>query len=440
MLGQSMQIAVIGAGVSGSLAARLLSAEHEVTLFEANAYPGGHANTVDVQLGDARFAVDTGFMVFNRQTYPHFSRLLQLLKIPSRRSDMSFSVQNSNSGLEYQGSSINGLFAQRRNAFSPAFCKMLLDIVRFNRCASAAVATGEIDDRDTVGDFLQRCNIGSRFVDNYLVPMSAAIWSANPESILGFPAKFMLGFFRNHGLIQISNRPQWLTIPGGSRRYVAALLAPLGDRLRLGCPVAAVTRSEDGVTVVPEDGPPERFDQVVMASHADQTLRMLADATAAEQEVLQAFPYQKNEAVLHTDTSMMPSKRRAWASWNYRVPCGDQQSASVTYDLSRLQKHDSPEPILLTLNETESIDPTRVIRRFTYHHPGYGQSSIDAQRRHAEVSGVNNTHFCGAYWGYGFHEDGVKSALAVARTFGLDLDSCTAASTREPSATVAIGQ
>lgn len=435
-----MRIAVIGAGISGSLAARLLSTKHEVTLFEANRYAGGHANTVDVELGGQRFAVDTGFMVFNRQTYPHFCQLLKLLDVHVQLSDMSFSVRNSNTGLEYQGSSLNGLFARRRNAFNAAYCKMLLDIVRFNRRATSAVTTGKIDDQMTVGDFLDECRIGGRFVTDYLVPMSAAIWSANPETILGFPARFMLGFFANHGLIQVRNRPQWLTIPGGSRRYVAALLAPLGEQVRLGTPVSSVTRTGDGVTVQLEDGLPESFDQVVFATHADQTLRMLGDATPTEQELLRAFPYQPNEAVLHTDSSLMPSCQRAWASWNYHIPRGEQLTASVTYDLSRLQNHASPEPILLTLNETESIDPDKVIRKFTYHHPGYSQASIAAQRRHSEISGENKTHYCGAYWGYGFHEDGVNSALAVARYFDLDLDSCTAASMKASLATADTGR
>ena len=435
-----MRIAVIGAGISGGLTARLLSARHEVTLFEANSYAGGHANTVDVQFDDATFPVDTGFMVFNRQTYPHFCRLLEILKIPAQASDMSFSVRNNNTNLEFQGSSLNGLFAQRLNALNPSFGKMLWDIVRFNRRASAAVASGGVDAKETVGDFLQRWKIGGRFISDYLVPMSAAIWSANPETILDFPARFMLGFFANHGLIQISNRPQWFTIPEGSRRYVTALLAPLREQVRLNTPVSSVTRSVDDVTVEPVGGPPETFDQVVFAIHADQTLRLLTDATPSEREVLGEFPYQSNDAVLHTDTTLMPNNRRAWASWNYHIPCGDRRTASVTYDLSRLQNHESPEPILLTLNDTQSIDPSRVIRRFTYHHPGFSQSSVAAQQRYNEISGANNTHYCGAYWGYGFHEDGVNSALAVAAQFDLSLESCKAVSTKASLATVASGQ
>lgn len=439
-----MRIAIIGTGISGSLAARLLSTRHEVTAFEANRYAGGHANTVDVTVEGKEFSVDTGFMVFNRRTYPNFCRLLEMLEITSQPSEMSFSVRCVESGLEYQGSSLNGLFAQRMNCVRPSFLRMLNDIARFNRCGSAAVAS---PDRRvaplsrgpmtplpgaTVREFLGACGVGRRFVAHYLVPMSAAIWSASPQDILDFPAEFMLRFFANHGLMQLRDRPQWRTIIGGSRNYVRALLEPLQGLVRLGCPIESVARSDDRVIVKPKDAPYEVFEQVVFASHADQTLRMLSDPTHAERQILSAFPYQPNQAVLHTDVSLLPRRRRAWASWNYHIPRGSDQSASVTYDLSRLQNQNSATPILLTLNATDDIDPAKVLRTFEYEHPAFSRESIGAQRRFNEISGRRRTHFCGAYWGYGFHEDGACSALAVADHFGIDLDACTVASTKEP--------
>jgi predicted NAD/FAD-binding protein len=428
-----MRIAIVGTGISGSLVARLLSTEHDVTVFEANNFPGGHANTVDVDLEEGRFPVDTGFMVFNRRTYPNFCRLLQLLEITSQPSDMSFSVRCEKTGLEYQGSSLDGLFAQRLNCLRPTFLRMLRDIRCFNQRGRKAAASGELKDRRTVGDFIRECGLGRRFLDHYLVPMASSIWSSSPRAILEFPADFMIGFFANHGLMQLQDRPQWRTIVGGSRKYVEALLEPLRERVRLSCPVAAVTRTKDGVIVTTVEGQQECFDEVVFASHADQTLKMLDDATGSERQILGSFPYQANEAVLHTDTQLLPKRRRAWASWNYYIPQGDDHSASVTYDLSRLQNHDSPSPILLTLNATECIPEDKILRTFNYQHPAYSRESISAQRRFTEISGRNRTHFCGAYWGYGFHEDGVNSALAVAKHFGIGLDACKVASTKELS-------
>ena len=444
-----MNIAIIGSGVSGSLVARLLSTQHQVTLFEANEYPGGHANTVDVAVGGTRYPVDTGFMVFNRRTYPNFCRLLEMLNIASQPSDMSFSVSCAATGLEYQGSSLNGLFAQRRNVLRPAFYRMLRDIFRFNRLGTTAAASGQLLDGRTVGQFLTECGVGSMFVQRYLVPMAAAIWSSKPQAILEFPANFLVGFFANHGLLQIADRPQWRTIRGGSRNYIRALLSPIRHRLRLNEPISAVRRESQQVIVTTQPvtsrgasdgqreqpGREESFDHVVFASHADQTLRMLSDATDDERRTLSAFPYQPNRAVLHTDTSVLPRRRRAWASWNYHIPEADQQSASVTYDLSRLQRHLSADPILLTLNDERPIDPERILRTFKYHHPAFSRESIAAQRCFDVISGKNRTHFCGAYWGYGFHEDGVNSALAVSSYFGIGLEACTAASTRELSGT-----
>lgn len=429
-----MRIAVIGTGVSGCLIARILSTQHQVTVFESNDYAGGHSNTVNVDMEGVQYPVDTGFMVFNRKTYPNFCRLLELLNIESQPSDMSFSVRCERTGIEYQGSSFNGIFAQRRNLLRPSFVRMLVDILRFNRKGMAEAEGGSLRNDQTVGEFLRSCRVGDAFLRQYLIPMSAAIWSSTPNSILDFPSRFMIAFFANHGLMQIRNRPAWRTILGGSRTYVKALLGPILHNVRLNSAVTSVTRESDRVIVSSIQGP-ETFDEVVFAAHSDQALELLSDPTAAEQQLLQAIPYHSNEAVLHTDASLLPTRRRAWASWNYHIADRDDIGASLTYNVSRLQNHNSPTPILVTLNATEKIASERIIRKFTYHHPAYSVAAIEAQGKHQEISGKNRTHYCGAYWGNGFHEDGVNSALAVAKSFGLNLESCTAASTKEQSAT-----
>ena len=431
-----MRIAIIGSGISGSLVARLLANRHDVTLFEAAHYAGGHANTVDVEVDGEQFSVDTGFMVFNRRTYPNFCRLLEYLDVPCRESDMTFSVCCDATRLEYQGGTLNGLFAQRLNLLRPAFWSMLLDILRFNREATRDAATADLCC-STLSDYLREGGYGRWMIDRYLRPMIAAIWSASPEEVDRFPVHFLLGFLRNHGLLQVRNQPRWRTIVGGSRKYLQALLRPIQDRVRLNCPVEGVWRHTDHVVLKVVDKSPEIFDEVIFATHADQTLKLLSDADEIEQELLQAFPYQPNEAVLHTDTGLLPVNRRAWASWNYRVKKESDQPATVTYDLSRLQGHNSSTPILLTLNDTQSIDTSKILRTFSYHHPAFRLESITAQKQHGSVRGRRRTHFCGAYWGYGFHEDGVNSALAVAKHFGIELERCTVASTKVTSPTSA---
>ncbi|PQO30619.1 FAD-dependent oxidoreductase [Blastopirellula marina] len=429
------RIAVIGGGISGNLVARMLHSDHDVTLFEAASYPGGHSNTVTCTIDSVSYDVDTGFMVFNDQTYPNFCRLLDMLDVEAQDSDMSFSVRCEQSGLEYQGSSLRGLFPSWRNITSIRYWTMLRDILRFNRLGTEAVRGETIADRETVGQFLDRCCVGTMFREKYLLPMAAAIWSAEPQQILDFPAQFFLGFCDNHGLMQVTRRPQWKTIVGGSKQYVRKLIQPLGDRVRLNSPVKRVLRDASGITVITKDDQAETFDQVVFATHADQTLKMLADPTEIEQEILGHFPYQPNEAVLHTDTRLMPQHRHAWASWNYLLPEGHQTTASVTYDLSRLQNVASPTPILLSLNITDRIDPSKILQRIPYDHPAFNRHSYSAQKRLPQIQGEQQTYFCGAWCGYGFHEDGVKSALAVAAYFGKNLDACTVACTKERSPT-----
>jgi uncharacterized protein len=426
-----MKIAVIGAGISGNVVANLLHPGHEVHLFEANDYPGGHTNTVEFEAWGRTWAADTGFMVFNERTYPHFIRLLKRLDVPSQDSDMSFSVRCEQTGLEYEGGSLNGLFAQRSNLFRPGFYRMLRDILRFNREASAWL--DHRNDTMTLGQYLEKHRFGRPFVERYLIPMTAAIWSARPRAVLEFPAHFLIGFFRNHGLLQIRNRPRWKTVLGGARNYVTRLLEPLAGRVRLNCPVVCVARHEDHVAVTPKNAPAEQFDQVVFATHADQTLEILADASDPEREILGAFQYQPNQTVLHADWSVLPRRQRAWASWNYHIASQPDLPVAVTYNLSRLQRIESPEPVLVTLNPNGRVNPALILRTFDYQHPAYGIHSRQAQLRHAEINGHRRTYFCGAYWGYGFHEDGLVSALAVARCFGRDLDSCTVASTKATS-------
>ena len=408
-------------------AARLLADDHDVHLFEANSYVGGHTHTVDVEVGGTRYPADTGFMVFNDRTYPNFIRMLDWLEVPSRASDMSFSVRCDRTGLEYQGGTLLGLFAQRRNLFRPSFYRMIRDILRFNREAPSLLDAE--DESITLDDYLRDHQYSTQFVNHYLAPMGASIWSTPSGRFRQFPARYTVGFFRNHGLLQVRDRPQWKTILGGAVKYVEALLRPLGDRVRLNCPVERVQRQGEQVTVTPRDGESEVFDCVVMAAHSDQSLAMLADPSPAEQEILGAIPYQENEIVLHTDTSVLPRTRRAWASWNYYMLASEESEVTLTYNLNQLQGHKSAEPILETLNPTITIDPAKVLARMTYHHPIYSVQAIDAQRRYAEISGQRGTYFCGAYWGYGFHEDGVRSALAVADCFGKSLETCIAAST-----------
>lgn len=406
-----MKIAVVGTGISGMVAARELSRDHELDVFEAAGYPGGHTNTLDVQEGDRKLAIDTGFIVFNERTYPNFCRLLGELGVERRTSDMSFSVRNEQSGLEYNGTDLNGLFAQRRNLLRPGFWRMVRDILRFYR--EAVEVLERPDDGLLLGDYLRERGYSRAFVEDHLIPMGAAVWSSTAEGMRRFPLRFLVQFFKNHGFLQVEDRPDWLTVVGGSRSYVQPLITPFRDRLRLNTPVRAIRRDAQGVSVSTASGEVLHYDRVVLATHSDTSLRMLTDASPLEREVLGAFEYQSNEAILHTDRSVMPRLRRAWASWNYHVLHPPSELPTVTYWMNLLQGLSCAEDYFVSLNR-DDIDPARVLRRIAYAHPVFTSATVAAQARHAEVDGSNRVHFCGAYWGYGFHEDGVKSGLRVA--------------------------
>jgi predicted NAD/FAD-binding protein len=410
-----VKIAVIGSGIAGNVAAWHLSREHELTVFEAGSHAGGHTHTHEVEQAGRRYSVDTGFIVFNDWTYPNFIRLLEELGVASQPSAMSFSVRDERSGLEYNGTSLDSLFAQRRNLLRPSFWRMVRDIFRFNREAPALLsdAGGEV----SLGKYLSANGYSREFVEHYIVPMGAAIWSTDPASMGRFPARYFVRFFHNHGMLSVDRRPQWRVIRGGSARYVEALTARFRDRILLDTPVQSVRRVAGQVYVKARGRETERFDAVFLACHSDQALAILADATPLEREILGAIPYQTNEAVLHTDTRLMPKARRAWAAWNYHVLSDRRDQAALTYNMNILQTLDAPAPFLVTLNRGEEIDPAKILRRIRYEHPLYTPAGVAAQARQHEINGPLNTYFCGAYWRFGFHEDGVVSALAALEHF-----------------------
>jgi len=356
-------------------------------------------------------SIDTGFIVFNDWTYPNFIKLMDELKVPSQPSAMSFSVKCERTGVEYNGTTFNTLFAQRRNLFRPSFLRMIKDILRFNKEAPSWLETG--DDETTLGDYLQANGYSQVFQDHYIIPMGAAIWSSGRAGMLAFPARYFMRFFHNHGMLSVDKRPVWRVIQGGSRSYVEPLTQGFRERIRLSTPVDSVSRDGQGVTVKPRGGEAERFDAVIFACHSDQALRLLADPSGAEREILGAIPYQENEAILHTDMSVLPKTRLAWAAWNYHITREDRERVALTYDMNILQGLDAPQTFCVTLNYAEAIDPARIIKRLRYHHPVYSRAGIAAQQRHGEISGVNRSYYAGAYWGFGFHEDGLKSALRV---------------------------
>lgn len=415
-----MKIAIIGSGIAGLTSAYLLQREHEITVFEAQDWIGGHTHTVPVRLDGREYAVDTGFIVFNDWTYPNFIQLLQQLGVGFKPTEMSFAVSDPDTGVEYNGHDLNSLFAQRSNLLSPRFWGMIRDILRFNKEALSDLEQGRIAADTTLGQYLSHNGYGQRFIEHYIVPMGAAIWSMSLADMLGFPLQFFVRFFKNHGLLSVSNRPQWYVIEGGSSAYVAPLTKGFAERIRLNCPVSRVERDELGVTLQSPAGR-ERFDAVIFACHSDQALQLLAEPSASEAEILGALRYADNDVVLHTDTRVLPKRRLAWASWNYRLGGPTRQPAAVTYNMNILQGIESEHTFCVSLNQTDAIDPDKILARFSYAHPQYSLAASAAQLRGEELQGRQHSYFCGAYWANGFHEDGVVSALRVARHFGVSL-------------------
>ena len=424
-----MKIAVIGGGIAGMMSWHLLRRSHQVTLFEAGNYLGGHTATVDVALGGHDYAIDTGFIVFNNWTYPLFNRFIAELGVPFQHTTMSFAVADKARDFEYNGNNLLSLFAQKRNLLRPAFWRMLRDIVRFNKAAKQALADNSADLDLPIDVFLAKHQLGAELRNHYLLPMGAAIWSAGLTAMPDFPLRFFLQFCQNHGLLNISDRPQWAVIKGGSREYVRAMLRhcqqqtgvdPLTDQIRLQCPVQAVTREASGVQLRLADGSTEHFDKVVFACHSDQALALLQDASSDERKVLGGIAYQPNEVVLHTDTNLLPKRRAAWAAWNYLLGKGSRDRATLSYNMNMLQGIDSDETFVVSLNATSQINPQKILRRFVYAHPVYNHSTMQAQQQRGLINGVQHSYFCGAYWYNGFHEDGVRSAVDVAALLGVE--------------------
>jgi predicted NAD/FAD-binding protein len=404
-------IAVVGSGIAGLTVAEGLYRDHDVTVYEAEAWVGGHTHTVDIDEDGQTIAVDTGFIVCNEWTYPNFLALLARYGVSTQNSNMSFSVRDERSGLEYNGTNVNTLFAQRRNAVSPRFLGMIADILRFNRAAPTVLLGPE--PGPTLGDWLRDRNYGQRFIDHYILPMGRSIWSAGAEAILNFPARFFVDFFQRHGFLNIDNRPVWQAIPGGSSRYVEAITAGFRERIRVNTPVQRIERTATGVLMYLPHGEAVRHDAVVLATHADTALRLLGDPSSDETELLGAFPFESNDVILHTDERLLPRTPLARAAWNYQIRSDRDTGCSLTYDMNILQSLHCRRRYLVSLNLSDRIDPNTVLGRWNYAHPVYTPAAVAAQARHSLISGVRQTYYAGAYWRYGFHEDGVVSGLRV---------------------------
>lgn len=428
------KIAIIGSGISGLTCAYLLNSRHDVHVFEANDYLGGHTQTTDVMVAGQHYPVNTGFIVFNDWTYPNFIELMTQLGVATEASDMSFSVKAPASDMEYNGHDFNALFAKRRNLLNPKFWLMLRDILRFNKETRAELAADAIDPQETLGHYLQRKGYGDYFRRYYIIPMGAAVWSASEAMMMAFPLCFFVRFFNNHGMLSVDDRPQWRVVSGGSRSYVSAIeqLLP-ASQIYLNTAVKKVCRAADGVDLSyqptgqqpgQKKGQQQHFDEVIFACHSDQALQLLSDASDAEQQILAAIPYQMNEVVLHTDASLLPKRKAAWAAWNYHIDEDHSQrdTVAVTYYMNRLQNFSAcPEHFCVTLNKSADIDPAKIIRSFQYAHPVFTLAGNAAQQRHHEINNQRHSHYCGAYWFNGFHEDGVNSALRVCESFGINL-------------------
>ena len=414
-----MKIAIIGTGISGLTSAYLLSKEHSVHVYESQDYIGGHVHTIPVHLNGISYEIDTGFIVFNDRTYPNFNKLLNQINVLSKPTSMSFSVKCEKTGLEYNGTSINGLFAQRLNLLKPSFLLMVKDILRFNR--DAKVFLNDSVEEITFGEFLKRGGYSNSLKNNYALPMASAIWSAKSKVIENANFRFFAQFFENHGMLNVNDRPQWRVIKGGSKQYTLKLIEPFKNNIRINSPVDKIIRKNEGIEVVFNKQQKELYDRVIIATHSDQALKMIENPSHEEREILSAIPYQINVAHLHWDCSVLPKQKNAWASWNYFKPNKLKDETTVTYYMNMLQSLNIPRNICVSLNMEEHIDPKKIYKKIIYQHPVFTSQAILAQKKHKEIDGIDKIHFCGAYWGSGFHEDGVNSALSVCKAFGRSL-------------------
>ena len=416
-----MKIAIVGSGISGLTCAYLLNREHDITVFEKNDYVGGHTHTHEIEYDGEEFSVDSGFIVYNEWTYPNFIKLLDQLGVERQLTRMGFSVKSEKNNLEYAGHSLNGLFAQRSNFFRPSFMRILFSMRRFN--AEARDDLGTLDPQITLGQYLTSNNYPREFIQHYIIPIGAAIWSTVPKQMMDVPAVFFIRFFENHGLLQVVNRPNWWVISGGSKKYVEKMIYDFKGKIRLSTPVKNVKRGIDSITVkFGSNGlEKENFDSIIFACHSNQSLAMLDSPSKQEEEVLSAIKYQRNDALLHFDDSILPKRKNAWSSWNYLLDEDPNRAVALTYNMNILQSLKSDRTFCVSLNSGDLIAQSKVIKHLNYEHPLFTLSSINAQGRKHEISGKNNTYYCGAYWRNGFHEDGVISALDVCKDFGQSL-------------------
>tara|TARA_Y100001980_G_C14529722_1_gene305547 strand:- start:355 stop:1617 length:1263 start_codon:yes stop_codon:yes gene_type:complete len=415
---KKLKIAVIGSGISGLTSAFLLSKKYEVSLYEKNNYIGGHTHTHEIYENDKKINVDSGFIVYNENTYPNFMKLLNILKIESQHTKMGFSVKSDYEDFEYAGNSVNSIFAQKSNILRPNFLKMIYQILRFNKISKNEF--NNIDENVTLNDYLIKFSFSEKFINHYIIPMGAAIWSTSPQKMLNIPAKFFIRFFNNHGLLEVTNRPQWWVIRNGSFQYVKKIIKPFEKNIFLNCKVNSIIRKNNQVKIKFDKGE-KIFDHVIIATHSDQALNLLSDPTDEENKILGAIKYQKNIALIHTDQSILPRRKIAWSSWNYLLNESQDDFVTLTYNMNILQTLKSKKVYCVTINNTTSIDDRKIIKKIKYHHPLFDIMSVKAQQQKNKICGQNNTYFCGAYWGYGFHEDGVNSALDVCKKFGIEL-------------------
>ena len=412
-----MKIAIIGSGISGLTSAYLLNRNHDITVFEANDYIGGHTHTHNIKIKDKEYAVDTGFIVYNERTYPNFIKLLDTLGVERQLSTMGFSVKSASEDYEYAGESLNSLFAKRSNIFRLGFLRMLYEMYHFGK-KSDSTGLG-LDASITLGTYLRSENYSNEFINYFIIPMGAAIWSTPANKVLDMPAYFFIKFFYNHGMLEIINRPKWWVIKDGSSAYIKKIIKGFESKINLSSPIRTVSRLDNGIEIETANSKkPLMFDAVVFATHSDQALGMLKDPTEKEKDILSSIPYQKNEVLLHTDSSVLPKRKLAWASWNYQLDSNPESPVVLTYNMNILQSLDCDETFCVTLNDHQSVDKSKVLKKITYHHPLFTVKGIEAQKRKLEISGVNNTYYCGAYWHNGFHEDGVASAIEVCKHFG----------------------